>query len=33
VFQDVVSEALAQQGTLPDDAVVRLTDALNGRLR
>ncbi len=33
VFQDVVSQALAQQGTLPDDAVARLTDALNGRLR
>lgn len=33
VLQEVVSEALTQQGTLPGDAVARLTDALNGRLR
>lgn len=39
VFQDIVSEALApgkphaEQGKLPDDAISRLTDALNGRLR
>lgn len=39
VFQDMVSSALdpgrppAEQGKLPDDAVSRLTDALQGRLR
>ena len=39
VFQDIMSQALApgrppaEQGRLPDDAVSRLTSALNGRLR
>jgi multiple sugar transport system substrate-binding protein len=39
VFQDIVSQAIdpnrpeAERGKLPDDAVSRLTNALNGRLR
>ena len=32
VFQEVVTETLNSGGTLPGDAVTRLTDALHGRV-
>jgi multiple sugar transport system substrate-binding protein len=33
VFQEIVKETLNRKGILPENAVSRLTDALNGRLR
>ncbi|HET9516595.1 MAG TPA: extracellular solute-binding protein, partial [Actinoplanes sp.] len=32
VFQEIVTQTLNSGGTLPDDAVTRLTDALHGRV-